>query len=344
MKTLDSYWYESSPLNRFVVVVLLPLSALYCLFGYLRRKLYSLNVIKSFRSDVPVIIVGNIVAGGSGKTPLLIALCEYARNRGLSPGVVSRGYGGRVDGLKQVVADDMAELVGDEPLMIHRKIDVPVVVSADRVSAVNHLLENNGCDVVFSDDGLQHYRMMRDFEIAVVDTSRYFGNGFCLPAGPLREPVSRLNDVDLVIYNTGSDTTSESKVSESCSYSLRLSGISRLRDGEKASFSSFEQRTVHAVAGIGNPARFFNQLRQQGMNIIEHIFSDHHRYEQGDFSGWASGCIVMTEKDAVKCHSLVLLDAWVVAAKVELSAKLESELDSRLLPVIDKKMRDEKET
>jgi len=193
MKSLDHYWYESS----FITWLLLPLSWLYCLIVVVRRKLYRLNFLKSYRARVPVIVVGNIVVGGSGKTPLLLSLCDYVQKKGFRPGVVSRGYGGNVTGVKQVQSDDSAALVGDEPLMIFQRTGLPVVVGADRVAAVNYLLKNNDCDIVLSDDGLQHYRMQRELEIAVIDSDRGFGNGFCLPAGPLREQMTALQLADV---------------------------------------------------------------------------------------------------------------------------------------------------
>jgi tetraacyldisaccharide 4'-kinase len=331
MKSLEHYWYESSVSAILVAYLLLPLSGLYCLITIVRRKLYQLNIKKSFSAQVPVVVIGNIVVGGSGKTPLLISLCEYVSRKGFKPGVVSRGYGGSVSGLKQVVSDDLAELVGDEPLMIFQRTNVPVVVGADRVSAINYLLANNQCDIVFSDDGLQHYRMRRDFEIAVIDAVRKFGNGFCLPAGPLRESVSRLKEVDLVVYN-GSNTNN----SEEYSYRLQIMGLKPLNGENNRPLSSFAKKLdIHAVAGIGHPARFFNQLTKSGLTIIEHAFQDHHKYQQDDFSGWHADCIIMTEKDAVKCRHLSLPDAWIVIVNAELSATLEAQLDSRLLPLLN---------
>lgn len=325
MKSLEHYWYEP---NR-LVWLLLPLSWLYCLITVIRRKFYQLNLKKSYSAQVPVVVIGNIVIGGSGKTPLLISLCEYIQKNGFRPGVVSRGYGGNISGLKQVSENDSAEQVGDEPLMIQQKTKVPVVVGADRVAAVNYLLENNQCDIVLSDDGMQHYRMRRNFEIAVVDTDREFGNGFCLPAGPLRERVSRLNDVDLVVYNG-----IKKNKNNSFFYKLEIVRCTSLTSDEQRLLSSFEKRPVHAVAGIGHPARFFNQLRENGINVIEHAFPDHHVYHQQDFSGWHDNCIIMTEKDAVKCRQLSLPDAWVVAVKANISDILESQLNLTLLPLL----------
>lgn len=333
MKSLEHYWYQSN----YFVWLLLPLSWIYCLIAFIRRQLYQLNIFTSYSATAPVIVIGNIVAGGSGKTPLLITMCDYLQQNGYKPGVVSRGYGGSLSGIKQVLASDSARLVGDEPLMICQRTKVPVVVGADRVAAVDYLLKNNQCEVVLSDDGLQHYRMKRSIEIAVIDAQRMFGNGFCLPAGPLRERITRLNDVDLVVYS--GETT---KNSDECSYTLQIVELRQLNGNESRSMASFlplvNTLPVHAVAGIGFPARFFTQLRDNGLNIIEHAFPDHHAYRQEDFFGWETECIIMTEKDAVKCSHLSLNDAWVVIVKATLSRTLESQLNSYLLPLLKHKI------
>lgn len=329
MKPLQHYWYQPNVL----IWLLLPLSWLYCFIVIIRRRLYQLNILKSFGAQVPVVVIGNIVAGGSGKTPLLISLCDYLQQRGHKPGVVSRGYGGEFTGIRQVQEDDLAQLVGDEPLMICQRAKVPVVVAADRVAAVNYLLTKNQCDIVLSDDGLQHYRMKRDFEIAVVDAGRRFGNGFCLPAGPLRERVSRLDDVDMVVYN-GVNTGA----ADNFFYTLRFVSLRQLNGTEHRPLSSFVDEPVHAVAGIGNPARFFLQLREHGITVIEHAFADHHLYQQSDFSGWQRGCIIMTEKDAVKCGHLLLENAWVLTVQADFSSALESRLDAMLLPLLEHKL------
>lgn len=276
-----------------------------------------------------MVVVGNIVVGGSGKTPLLLALCEYIKQQGYQPGVVSRGYGGSFSGVRQVLATDTAMLVGDEPLMIRLRADVPVVVAADRVAAIQYLLANNQCDIVLSDDGLQHYRMRRDLEIAVIDASRKFGNGFCLPAGPLRERESRLNDVDLIVYSGTSELSTDTPA-----YVLRALGIRKLNADEILPLTALTAKKIHAIAGIGNPSRFFAQLKQQSMNTIEHVFPDHHVYSQADFTGWNNACILMTEKDAVKCSHLDLADAWVFLVKAELSNALERQLEAMLLPLL----------
>ncbi len=332
MKSLEYYWYHA---NVFVWF-LLPLSWLYCFVSYTRRTLYQLNIKKSFAATAPVVVIGNIVVGGSGKTPLLIALCEYLQEKGYKPGVVSRGYGGDVDGVKPVLSTDSASRVGDEPLMIRLRTQVPVIVGVDRVAAINYLLANNPCDIVLSDDGLQHYRMQRDLEFAVIDASRKFGNGFCLPAGPLRERVSRLDDVDIVVYNGAVQSDADA-----CAYDLKIVGVSKLDAGaaseEIVPLAAFADNEIHAVAGIGHPARFFAQLGETITTVSEHAFPDHHVYTQDDFSGWHQDCIIMTEKDAVKCRHLNLKDAWVLLVKAELSDALERQLIEKLLPLLKHK-------
>ena len=347
MKPLQHYWYQSNSLVDFpsnfpaniLIWLLLPLSWLYCAVAIVRRKAYQLKIKKSYAAKAPVVIIGNIVVGGSGKTPLLISVCEFMKENGFNPGVVSRGYGGKISGIKQVQENDSAALVGDEPLMIYQRTGVPVVVGADRVAAVKHLLEKNRCDIVLSDDGLQHYRMQRNVEIVVVDAKRGFGNGFCLPAGPLRERVSRLDDVDMVVYSgadhaVGNDIYNKSE--DTCWYTLKMLDFCQLNTDECQSLSSFKDKTVHAVAGIGDPSRFFAQLRRSEINVIEHAFVDHHAYKQSDFSGWQDECIIMTEKDAVKCRQLSLTDAWVVKVTAEISKSLASQLHSKILPLLDK--------
>jgi len=334
MSSLDTYWYKPTPFSRLLLLLLLPLSWLYCAVSSIRRKLYLSGVIESVKADVPVVVIGNIVVGGSGKTPLLIALCEYVKSKGLKPGVVSRGYGGSFSGVKQLDDSDTAELVGDEPLMIYRRAGVPVVVSADRASAVETLLADNDCDVVFSDDGMQHYRMSRDMEIAVIDAGRRFGNGLCLPAGPLRERMTRLDDVDLVVYNGGSENLA--------SYTLQALNFIKLDSDTELSLSDFKaslepSTKLHAVAGIGNPSRFFDQLRASGLDIHEHGFADHHHYQNTDFEGWQQDSIIMTEKDAVKCSGLALKDAWYLPVEAVFSDELEAQLVIQLLPLLTQK-------
>ncbi len=296
MKPLNHYWYSQNP----VAWMLLPLSWLFCLISFIRRQLYASGAFTTVSFDIPVVIIGNISVGGSGKTPLLIAVCEYLKRQGKKPGVVSRGYGGTVEGVKQLTEQDKAIDVGDEPSMIFQRTHCPVVVGRDRAAAVALLLKNNDCDIVLSDDGLQHYRLHRHFEIAVVDAKRQHGNGFCLPAGPLREKPSRLKTVDLVVYNSPSD-----KKENKCFYTLQYEQAVNLLSGEKKSLQAFLNRNIIAVAGIGYPDRFFELLKNEGLSLQPQAFSDHHDFTEKDILPWSNQCVLMTEKDAVKCRYLV---------------------------------------
>jgi tetraacyldisaccharide 4'-kinase len=262
---------------------------------------------------VPVIVVGNLTVGGSGKTPLALWLTQCLRERGWRPGIVSRGYGGEGDGgaVRPVLADSDAALAGDEPLLLARRSGVPVFVGHDRAAAGKALLAAHPeCDVLISDDGLQHYRLDRRVEIAVFDR-RGAGNGYLLPAGPLREPLRRLAKVTAVVLNGGgalADTTAP------C-FSMRLAGqrFVALDDPRKTcSAADLHGRPLHAVAGIGDPSRFFSQLAALGLEFSEHPFPDHRAYRADDLAFAGDGVLLMTEKDAVKCAGLVLSEAWVL--------------------------------
>ncbi len=246
---------------------------------------------------VPVVVVGNISVGGTGKTPMVIWLVEYLQAHGYRPGVVSRGYGGDSrDHPVLVSGNSDARTVGDEAVVIARRGGCPVWVCRDRVAAIEALLEDGSVNVVISDDGMQHYRMPRDIEIAMIDGARRFGNELCLPSGPLREPVSRLDEVDFKVV-TGS-------MADEDEYAMEFSGeeLINLRSPAKRMFlSALEDVTVNAVAGIGNPARFFFKLESAGLQVLRHPFPDHHRYVTEDFVFDNDRMIVMTEKDAVKC-------------------------------------------
>jgi tetraacyldisaccharide 4'-kinase len=318
MKRLDHYWYSRNP----VAWALLPLSWLFCIVTWLRRLAYKSGLASSHAVPVPVIIVGNISVGGTGKTPLLIGLCDYLKTQGFRPGVISRGYGAAIIGEHTVAENDNTESCGDEPLLIRQRTGCPVVIGKNRVAAANKLLAENTCDIILSDDGLQHYRLKRDIEIAVVDTKRMFGNGFCLPAGPLREPVSRLDSVSMVVQH--GDNRNQYH------FSLQFDDVVNLLTGEKRKLEALSSSTVHAVAGIGHPARFFNQLRNQGVQVVEHAFPDHHKYTPGDIDFIDDLPILMTEKDAVKCRQLLSAaippasraDMWSVPVKAVMSTPL----------------------
>lgn len=286
-------WYQKTFLSR----CLFPLSILYQFIILVRRFLYQHKIFSVTRVIPPVIVVGNITVGGTGKTPLVIALVAALKKQGFHPGVISRGYGGKS---KQwpVVVDSVSDpiRVGDEAVLIAKSTAVPVVVGPKRVDDVKKLLSVSACDVIVSDDGLQHYALHRDIEIAVIDSSRQCGNGYCLPAGPLREPASRLKTVDFIISN-GKKNHGEFEMQ------FVIDSIVNLQDENKTiNLSALSNQKIIAVAGIGNPDRFFQSLRLLGISFSEKIFPDHHAFQKSDFDFLNNQIIVMTEKDAVKCR------------------------------------------
>ncbi|TAN07660.1 MAG: tetraacyldisaccharide 4'-kinase [Rhodanobacteraceae bacterium] len=302
----------------------LPLAALYGTVTGARRWLYRRRWLHSERLPVPVIVVGNIVAGGAGKTPLTIALAEALRARGWNPGVVSRGYGGSVSGAVLLDARPDPAVAGDEPALIRTRTGARVAVGARRVDAARLLL-TAGADVVIADDGLQHYALARDIEIAVVDGVRRFGNGRLLPAGPLREPASRLRGVDFQVCNGGAPVAGEIPMQ------LVVERVVALADPARTqSLSQFTGQRAHAVAGIGNPARFFGALRAAGIEVVEHAFVDHHRYTRADFDFGDAAPVLMTEKDAIKCSAFAQPNWWAVPATARLPGAWFDAIDARL--------------
>lgn len=305
---IERHWYRDGLLSR----LLAPLGRLYCFFAALRCALYRRRVLRSDHPGVPVIIVGNLTVGGSGKTPLVIWLARFLKERGRRPGIVTRGYGGRAAEWPQPVTPESdPDAVGDEPVLLARAAGCPVVADPDRARGARRLAQALGCDVIVSDDGLQHYRLARDLEIVVIDGARRFGNGRCLPAGPLREPLSRLDGVAARV------TLGRPRAGE-WGMALATRTFYRLEAPEiTAGASRFHGRPVHAVAGIGHPARFFEHLRGLGLEVVAHPFSDHHRYRIEELQFRAGGEIIMTEKDAVKCERLAGVTGWVLAVAAQ---------------------------
>ncbi len=308
MLKLEQRWY-SGPFP----FACLPLEGVYRLVTAIRRVAYRIGVFRSYDLGVPVIIVGNINVGGTGKTPLTTYLVELLKAQGYSPGIITRGYGGKAGQWPQLVTDESdPQMVGDEPVLLAKRCDCPIVAGPNRVEAGKRLLAEYSCDVILSDDGLQHYRLNRQLEIVVLDGVRRFGNGHCLPAGPLREPLSRLSSVDFIVAN-GEAMTGEFSMQLQPNIALSLFGSSS-RD-----LSSWRGAVVHAVAGIGNPSRFFNMLRGLGLDVIEHAFADHYEFQSDDIQ-FADGLpVLMTEKDAVKCMGFADESHWVVPVTAELS-------------------------
>ncbi|RDH83978.1 MAG: tetraacyldisaccharide 4'-kinase [endosymbiont of Galathealinum brachiosum] len=318
MKRLDYYW---SSIN-FVSMMLLPLAGFYCFVSTLRKKLYKSGVLKSYKAPLPVIIVGNITVGGTGKTPLIIELVKQLQSRGRKPCVISRGYGGNASIWPQIVNDkSFAETVGDEPQLIFQNTGCPVVVGPNRKEDIELLIKQFDCDVVLSDDGLQHYALQRDIEISVVDAQRQFGNGFCLPSGPLRENVSRLKQLDMVLLNGGSDKEVSFVMLPNECVSVGK------READQLSLSNLSDKTVHAIAGIGNPDRFFQMLKAYNINVIPHSFEDHYMYKQTDLNFNDDCPVLMTEKDAIKCINFELSNHWSVPIEIKLSETAQLQMN-----------------
>jgi tetraacyldisaccharide 4'-kinase len=334
-------WLQSEWQRRGGGALLLLLPALvFAALVALRRALYRLRVLPAWRAGVPVVVVGNITVGGTGKTPLVIAILDILQRRGWTPGVVARGYG-RVPPREQDplgvvrVYPDVAtpEHFGDEPVLIARRSRVPVYISPDRAAAARALLAAHPeVDVLVSDDGLQHYALARDVELAVVDGERGFGNGLPLPAGPLREPVSRLAEVDAVVVNGGAPGP-EARPPR---FAMRL-GRERfvsLATGEQRGPEelalALRGRAVAAVAGIGNPQRFFEHLEGLGIRAQAHDFPDHHGFTARDLKLPGAEIVIMTEKDAVKCAAIADGRMWFMRVEAILPPEFDDFLLTRI--------------
>lgn len=299
--------------KKFLAYLLWPLSFIYRIFIFVRRKFYQFHFLKINYLSIPVIVVGNITIGGTGKTPVVIALALFLKEKGWRPGIISRGYGGNTKHFPCLVHQNSnAREVGDEPILITQHTGCPTIIDPDRSRGAKSLLKRSNCNIVISDDGLQHLSFGRDIEIVVVDGERRFGNNFCLPAGPLREPVSRLNSVDFVI-SKGTAQTNEFKLCLIPDYFYQL-----IQTKNKQSKEYFLGKKVHAVAGIGNPDQFFKALRKLGLNIIEHPFPDHYLFKPRDFNYGDDAIVIMTEKDAVKCVGFVDARLWCLRTKTAL--------------------------
>lgn len=318
---LVRYWYR--PSLHPVCYLLLPLSWLFGFCVAVRRTLYQLGILSSQRFSVPVIVVGNITVGGTGKTPFVIWLATFLRQHGYRPGIVSRGVGGKSHLNARVVnKEDMPEEVGDEALLIRNKTDCPMVVSRDRAKAVSELLQKSDCNVVISDDGLQHYGLQRQIEIALIDGDRRLGNQQLLPAGPLREPVKRLREVDMVIVKEGKG--------DELSIAVEPVSFVSVGDRKVVGLDNFKYQKVHAIAGIGHPEKFFTMLQQLNIEIIPHIFSDHYFFQPKDLIFNDDLPILMTEKDAVKCRAFADERCWFL----DIAVKVDDAIQERLLRLV----------
>lgn len=324
-------------------ILLIPLSWLFGLIVYLRKLLYSNGWLKTIRLSVPVIVVGNINVGGTGKTPLVIWLAEQLKREGFKPGIISRGYGGSAKQVTEIVANSNPAEVGDEPVLIAKRSACPMFVGADRVLAGQALLQAHPqCNVIISDDGLQHYRLQRDVEIALINSSSLHDSNLrLLPAGSLREKITRLKNVDAIVDSGNAVDFGEDvkAYSQSMVFNMQLQGdifesVSHLQPKQAVAY--FADRPLVAIAGIGNPERFFNKLTDLGLQFERKIFADHHAFTAHDLVQFANKTILMTEKDAVKCQSFAMADAWYLPVAATVSSPTKASLIALILQKLRK--------
>jgi len=310
----------------FFYLILVPLSWLFGCVTWLRRLAYRYGLVKSYRLSAPVIIVGNINVGGSGKTPVVIWLIEELKKNGYQPAVISRGYGGTARLPTKVTAESNANVVGDEPVLIANRCDCPVWVGKNRVDVGEALLKaHSECNVVISDDGLQHYRLKRDIEIAVVDADSSKQSARLLPAGPLRESVMRLNSVDAIVSN--------GEKLNPAAFQMQLMGerFYNLADASMTALAAdFNRKVVRAMAGIGKPERFYDHLCKLGLTFTTVSFDDHHAFTAAELAEIDCDILIMTEKDAVKCKLFAQAHHWVLP--------VEAQIDATLMPLILSKL------
>lgn len=307
---IEEIWYGKHPLS----VVLVPFGWCYQLLTILRHLLYQSGILPMQQLDIPVIVVGNIVVGGTGKTPLVIWLAAYLKKEGYNPGIVSRGYKSKVRQWPQQVRQDSdPELVGDEPVLLARRTNCPVAIAPDRYLAAEALILHEQVNIIICDDGLQYYALERDIEIAVIDGIRRHGNKRCLPAGPLRESVSRLQNVDMIVCN-GDAVKGEFGVEYVSQELCSVADVDRY-----CHIGQFQNQRIHAVAGIGNPTRFFSFLRGKGLRIIEHKFPDHYQFREEDICFDDGFPVFMTEKDAVKCTRFATEKHWFLPINIKMT-------------------------
>ncbi|MDI1310260.1 MAG: tetraacyldisaccharide 4'-kinase [Methylotenera sp.] len=318
-------------------ILLIPLSWIFLVVISVRKTLYKVGWLKSTGLSVPVIVVGNVTVGGTGKTPFVIWLAEQLQLAGYKPGIISRGYGGKSKLATPVFANSDPQLVGDEPVLISKRTTCPMFVGTNRVAAGQALLqENPQCNVIISDDGLQHYALWRNVEIALVNSNSRFGNQRLLPAGPLREKLTRLRLVDAIVDSGKGaafvNTFKEAKQTPIFNMSLQGELFESVDgSGAKQPVSYFADKKLVAIAGIGNPERFFDQLSDLGLQFERKPFADHHAFTKHDLMQFAGKTILMTEKDAVKCSAFTTNDSWCLPVAATISSTNQASLAKLIL-------------
>lgn len=323
---IERFWYSSPSKVRWF----LPINFLFMTLAKIKRMLYSLGILKTEYFEHPVIVVGNITVGGTGKTPFIAQLIALLTKQKIRVGIVSRGYhAGNCDFPHQVSISDSAQFVGDEAYMLVHAVDVPLVIDPNRCRAVKHLIQANQVDIILSDDGLQHYRMGRQVEILLFDALREFGNRLMLPFGPLREPVSRLRGVDLRIAN-GEDSNNIAD------FTVALDSVSlvQLSTGSDFELNHFSNKMINAITGIGHPERFFNSLAKVCKIKSESSYPDHHPFSSQDFEKFGEELVVMTEKDASKCFPFAKSTWYYLKVEMRFDTELKSQLLKLITPLV----------
>lgn len=336
MPSLPDDWYRGAAWLQ----LLRPLSALYLWLSRRRRTRLSAQ---QQPGRLPVIVVGNITVGGTGKTPVVIALAQWLESRGYRVAILSRGYGAAPPSLPFLVtADCQPEQCGDEIAMMRPHLNGIIMIDPDRRRAMSALDERDDCDIVISDDGLQHYRLRRDIEWVIIDGARGLGNGYCLPAGPLREPVQRLHEVDEILVNglwharrSSAESGLDGVAEKTQTFALQPSHWVNVKTGEVLAVESgikrFQAESMHAIAGIGNPQRFFQTLKAMQLTFSTQAFADHHPFQAADLADWQHQGVLMTEKDAIKCQSFAGDNWWYL----QVSAVLPETVLNKLLNQIE---------
>ncbi|MBL10124.1 MAG: tetraacyldisaccharide 4'-kinase [Acidiferrobacteraceae bacterium] len=320
-RLIEKIWYKKS----IFLYALIPLEFIYWLLVQTKKLLFQVGLFKSEKLNIPVIIVGNLTVGGTGKTPLVIEITRNLVENGYSPGIICRGYGGTIQDLPHLTsAEDSFLLTGDEALLLSEETGCPVVVDSNRIRGCHWLINNAPIDIIISDDGLQHARLVGDIEIAVIDGKRRFGNRHLLPAGPLRESTTRLKTIDLVVVNNGTKMKNEYSMIGTLKYAVRI------LDGKQKELSTFNKITVDAICGIGNPDSFFDDLANAGVKIQKHYYPDHHPYKPEDLAIFNSSTLFMTSKDAIKCKQFAQADWWIIPQSIEIESDFITALFGKL--------------